>query len=174
MSSFYSEIYKLKNILRKGWLLWGASDASTGRVESDAEHTLSMALLAMEIMAKKKLDLDELKVYKMILIHELCEIDPGDHTPYDGITPSEKQRLEDECIKRIAEEHDMPEILELWTEFKEYSTPEAIFVKKLDKVDTVAQSKIYADQIKNEDLFNEFYINHKEKVSGFDEFIDSI
>ena len=53
MSKLYEEIFKLKTVLRKGWLMRGAADKESGRVESDAEHTFSMALLALEIMAKR-------------------------------------------------------------------------------------------------------------------------
>lgn len=158
MSKLYCEIYKLKNILRKGWLIRDAGNISTGRVESDAEHTFSMCILAMEIMAKsdKYNNLDELKVYKMILAHELCEIDAGDHTPFDKITKQEKYDMELACVKRIATECEMPELLSLWLEFEENKTAEAQFVKKIDKLDAIMQSKIYSKERKNNELFDEF------------------
>ena len=49
------------------------------------------------------------------------------------ITKKEKYEKEYACVKRIAEQYEMPEILELWKEFEENITPEAQFVKKLDK-----------------------------------------
>ena len=123
-------------------------------------------------MKKQNLKLNELKVYKMILVHELCEVDTGDFTPYDKITHEEKYSLERKCMIRIAKECDMPEIIELWEEFEANNSPEAKFVKKLDKLDAVMQSKIYANQSNNESLFDEFYTYSKDKISEFDEFID--
>ena len=57
MSKFYEEITKLKEVLRSGWILRGVDKG--GRVESDAEHTFSMCLLAMEIIKRRNLKLDE-------------------------------------------------------------------------------------------------------------------
>lgn len=158
MSELYYEIYKLKNLLRKGWLIRHAGNIETGRVESDAEHTFSMCILAMEIMTKsdKYKNLDQLKVYKMILVHELCEIDPGDHTPYEKISKQEKYNMEFACVKRISRECDMPELLELWQEFEENKSPEAMFVKKIDKLDAIMRAKIYSEERKNYTWFNDF------------------
>ena len=70
MTQFYKEIFKLKNILRKGWLDRNACDIISKRFESDAEHVFSMAMLALDIMHKENLKLDEANVLKMILYHE--------------------------------------------------------------------------------------------------------
>ena len=174
MSKFYSEIYKLKNVLRKGWLIRNAHNIETGRVESDAEHTFSMCMLAMEIMSKsdKYKNLDQLKVYKMILVHELCEIDAGDHTPYDNISKQEKYDMEFACVKRIAEQCDMPELLDLWQEFEKKESNEAMFVKKIDRLDAIIQAKIYSKEIKDEDLFNQFKNYSKTIADEFEEYIN--
>ena len=152
MNKFYLEIYKLKNLLRKGWLDMNAHDVSTGRVESDAEHTFSMALLTMEIMEKSKKysNLDKLKVYEMVLVHELCEIDAGDHTPRDDISQQEKYELELAGVKRLAKEYKMPNLLKLWLEFKNDKSAEAEFVRKLDRLDAILQAEIY------DELLSEF------------------
>lgn len=166
MSRLYEEIYKLKNILRKGWLMRGAKDAETGRVESDAEHTFSMAILAIEIMQKENLQLDELKVIKMVLFHELCEIDAGDHTPFEDLTKEQKFKMEKAGVERIARECEMPEILQIWLEFEKGETHEAKFVKAVDKLDAIMQSKIYGGGEKS-DLFNEFFNYSKNKIGPF-------
>lgn len=169
MSKLYEEIYKLKNILRKGWVIRGACDKQTNRVESDAEHTFSMAILALEILHKENLKLDELKVIKMCLYHEICEVDNGDVTPYDNITKQQKYAQEYNCIKRIADECDMPEILEIWCEFENGETKEAKFVKIIDKLDAVMQSKIYSDKGL---LFDEFYKNAEQIIKDYKKYID--
>ena len=114
------------------------------------------------MMAKNDLKLDQLKVLKMIAYHELGEIDTGDITPVDNVDRSEKYKKELEGVKRIANEYEMPEILDLWLEFEENKTPEAQFVKKLDKFDCVLQSKVYSEIYDRPELFNEFKTNGKD------------
>ena len=155
MTKLFDEIFKMKNLLRRGWTLRNIPN----RTESDAEHCFSMIVLALEIMAKNDLKLDQLKVVKMIAYHEIGEIDAGDFTPVDNITKKEKYEKEYACVKRIAEQYEMPEILELWKEFEENITPEAQFVKKLDKFDCVLQSKVYSEIYDKPELFEEFKTN---------------
>ena len=56
----------------------------------------------------------------------------------------------------------MPEILDFWLEYEENKTPEAQFVKKLDKFDCVLQSKVYSELYDRPELFEEFKENGKE------------
>lgn len=169
MSAFYKEIYKLKEILRRGWVLRGLAD---NRVESDAEHVFSMCLLAMEIIKKKKLELDQLKVYKLILCHELGEIDVGDLTPVDGVDKETKHQKEMDCIIRIVEECEMPEILELVKEYNQRETKEAKFVKIIDKLDCVLQAKLYSEKYNRPEIYEEFYGNAYETIKDYIEFIE--
>lgn len=159
MTKFFDEIFKMKNLLRRGWVLRNIPN----RTESDAEHCYSMIMLALELMSKNDLKLDELKVLKMIAYHELGEIDAGDTTPVDNIPKSVKYAKELEGVTRISKEYDIPEILEVWKEFEENKTPEAQFVKKLDKFDCVLQSKIYSEKYDKPDLFEEFKANNKDE-----------
>lgn len=157
--NFYNEIFKMKNILRRGWINRGVK----GRIESDAEHTMSMIWTALVFMSKNNLSLDQLKVIKMIAFHDLCEIDVGDIIPKDKIDAKTKSIKEQDCIKRLAKEYDIEDIEKLWVEFEENKTPEAQFVKKLDKFDAVLQAKAYVDQeLTSEKTFEEFFENHKE------------
>ena len=167
----YQELYKLKNTIRKGWLIRDAK-SETGRVESDAEHCFSMALLGIEIMQKENLPIDQQKTMKMILFHELGEAKIGDITPFDGVTKEEKFQQEKLAVEQIAKECDMPEILSLWLEFEEGESAEAKFVNMLDKFDSVMQSKIYSDEAKDgEKIFKEFYNRYFEKFKKFDKYL---
>lgn len=157
-NNFYEEIFALKNVIRRGWILRNVE----GRLESDAEHTMSMVFLAIFLMQKNDLKLDELKVIKMAAFHELCEIDAGDVTPVDHVDKKTKYENELRAIERISSEYDMPEIKELWLEFEENKTPEAQFVKKLDKFDAVMQAKIYSEKgLAKPEVYEEFYQNSK-------------
>lgn len=159
MNNFYKEIYKLKNIERKGWKIRQVCEPSTKRTESDAEHTCSMCLLALKIINQEKLNLNTEKVLKMCLYHELCEIDTGDHTLLENIPSAEKYKNEFLATERISNVFQMPEILDIWQEFENKQTPEAKFVKIIDKLDAVIQAKIYAEKNNRQDVFIEFYNN---------------
>ena len=166
MSKLFDEVFKMKNLLRRGWTLRDIPN----RTESDAEHCYSMTMLALELMSKNDLKLDQLKVLKMIAYHEIGEIDAGDFTPVDNISRKEKYDKEYIGVKRIAEQYEMPEILALWEEFEENKTPEAQFVKRLDKFDCVLQSKVYSEIYNKPELFEEFksngieYYEHMKKL----------
>lgn len=158
MTKLFDEVFKMKNLLRRGWVLCNIPN----RTESDAEHCYSMIMLALEIMSKNDLKLDQLKVLKMIAYHELGEIDAGDFTPADNISKEDKYNKELIGVTRISNEYEMPEILELWKEFEECKTAEAQFVKKLDKFDCVLQSKVYSEKYDRPELFEEFKSNGKD------------
>jgi putative hydrolase of HD superfamily len=153
----YGEVFELKKIERTGW----KKRQVQGRRESDAEHIFSMTILALEIIAKNNLKLNVEKVLKLIAYHEFGEVDTGDLTPFCGVSREEKFKLEKAGVKRIAKDHNMPEIEKLWLEFEECKTPEAIFVKKIDKYDTVRQARLYAQEQNRPELYEEFYNNQK-------------
>lgn len=167
---FYNEITKLKNILRKGWLVQDVME-KCGRVESDAEHVFSMTMLALYIINKEKLNLNQERVLKMIAYHELCEIDYGDHTPMENIPVKEKYDNETKCVKRLANQYHIREILDYWYEFKEQKTLEAQFVYKMDKLDALMQSKVYAEQSNAPELFEDFKGNNLKIYNEFKKYL---
>lgn len=165
----YEEIAKLKQILRKGWKIRNVSHNS--RVESDAEHCYSMSMLALEIMSKENLNLDQAKVLKMVNYHEIGEIDFGDHTPFDNVSMEEKYANEYNCVKRIAESYNMPEMLTIWQEYQEGISPESQFVRKIDKLDAIKQAKIYSKLTGNDSLYKEFYNFYPHIVDEFEKYL---
>ena len=168
--ALYDEISKMKNIIRQGWIVENVS--INNRFESDAEHTFSTILLALEIIHKEQLNLDQAKVMKMLAFHDLCEIDNGDLLPFEGISKSEKYNKELRCIKRLSKQYNMPEILELWLEFSENETPEAKFVKKIDRLDFIMQAKQYSRQCKKPELLETVCGNYPELTSEFKKYIE--
>lgn len=169
---FYDELYKMKNIVRRGWLLRDVYDKETLRAESDAEHVFSMTMIAWKIMEEEKLNLNHEKVLKLILCHELGEIDVGDITPADKISRSDKYDKEIVAVERISTKYDMPKFKELWLEFEENKTPEAKFVKILDKLDAVLQCKIYSKMHNKPEVYEEFYNNAKEIIKGYEKYLE--
>ena len=156
MIEFYNEISKLKTIERKGWKD-NIHNLKIERNESVAEHSFSIMMLALKIMKKENLKLDENKVLKMCLYHDLCEIYSGDISPFDNISKQNKFELELNAIKQVSNIAQMEDIEELWIEFEQQITPEAKFVKAMDKLDAVMQAKLYAEINNKPELFHEFY-----------------
>ena len=99
--SFYMQYNHLKNIYRQGWLKVRIGLEHREKCESVADHSFSMALLAITMIEKYKLPYDTLKCIKMCIIHELGEIYAGDYTPYDNITKEEKHLKEKEAIQKV-------------------------------------------------------------------------
>ena len=89
---------QLKNIYRQGWLKVRIGLEHKDKCESVADHSFSVALLALTIIEKNHLNLDALKCIKMGIIHELGEVYAGDYTPFDNITLEEKHNKEKEAI----------------------------------------------------------------------------
>lgn len=127
---FITEIDKLKQILRNTILM----DAS--RRENDAEHTWHMAVCAMlfsEYANEKNLDM--LKVLKMIMIHDVVEIDAGDIFAYDDKGHLNKVEREQKAAQRIfglLPDDQKEEFTNLWDEFEEYQTSEAQYAHLVD------------------------------------------
>jgi len=128
---FIVEIDKIKHITRKTMLMDGT------RHENDAEHSWHlgvMAILLSEYSNKK--DLDVLRVLKMVLVHDIVEIDAGDTFCYDEKGCLDKREREEKAADRIfgiLPEDQGREIRDLWEEFEECETPEARFANALDR-----------------------------------------
>ena len=142
--SFYMQYNHLKNIYRQGWLKVRIGLEHKEKCESVAEHSFSMALLAITIIEKYKLSYDVLKCMKMCIIHELGEIYAGDYTPYDNITKEEKHNQERQAMKKVLKSIDFDnDFLDIWEEFEKRETKEAKFVKNLDELEFILQAAAY-------------------------------
>ena len=142
--SFYMKYNQLKNIYRQGWLKVRIGLEHASKCESVADHSFSVALLALTIIERKKLKLDAFKCLKMGIIHELGEVYAGDYTPYDDITKEEKHIREKEAILEVLNSLDEDnDYLEIWEEFEENKTPEAIFIKNIDQLEFLLQASAY-------------------------------
>ncbi|MCX7920923.1 MAG: HD domain-containing protein [Clostridia bacterium] len=129
---FILEIDRLKHIFRQNYL----SDGS--RNENDAEHSWHIAVMAMllsEHISAENIDI--LKVIKMVLIHDLVEIDAGDTYCYDekaGMDKAEREQKAADRLFGILPEDQTQEFMELWEEFEKQSTPESRFAAVLDRL----------------------------------------
>lgn len=101
-----------------------------------------MALIAPDIPG-----INRDRCVKMAIVHDIAEAIVGDITPFDGVSKSEKSRMEKEALdhmcKLLGGESRAKEIVELWTEYEENSSPEAKIVKDFDKVEMILQALEY-------------------------------
>jgi len=136
--AFLLEVDKVKNIIRRTRIL------DNSRYENDAEHSWHLAVMAM-ILSPYANDpnLNVLKVLKMVLIHDLVEIDAGDTYLYDTHLKQEKARKEARAAERIFGLLPSPqreELHALWMEFEARETPEAAFAASLDRLEPLLQN----------------------------------
>ncbi len=128
---FLVEIDKLKGVLRQTWLI------DRSRRENDAEHSWHLAVMAL-LLAEHAAgsDLDLLRVVKMLLIHDLVEIDAGDTLVYDQAEAAAKADREQQAAERIFRilPPDQASLFRrLWEEFEARRTPESRFAAALDR-----------------------------------------
>ncbi|GAB3898730.1 HD domain-containing protein [Spirosoma agri] len=134
---FIKEVDKLKYILRKTKLF--ASD----RNENDAEHSWHLSLMAIVLAEHANFPIDVLKVIKMLLIHDLVEIDAGDTFIYDTQKSHDNTVEERQAAKRIfglLPDHQAAELIALWEEFEEQQTNEAKFARAMDRLEPLLQN----------------------------------
>ena len=148
---FYVLCNKLKNTIRTGWLDW---NVNCDRIESVAEHIYGVQMLAIAIKSEYQYDIDIMKVIYMLAIHELGETIIGDLTHFQ-ITKEEKEKIEHEAVHNILSNLiDGDYIEELFLEFDEHKSKEAIFAYQCDKLECDLQCKIY-DENNYVDLTNQ-------------------
>ena len=129
--SFIMELDKIKKIGRQTYL----SDAS--RKENDAEHSWHLALMAFVLADYANEKIDVLKTIKMVVLHDVIEIDAGDTYAYDTEGNKTKRERELKAADRIfglLPKEQEREYRGLWDEFEEMETAEAKFANTLDKV----------------------------------------
>ena len=133
----------LKNLYRQGWLVPIIGLDAENRVESDADHSWSVAMLSMSIIQKYNLDLDLEKCVMLSLVHELGEIYAGDFIP-NQVSKEEKHKLEEEAVDSLLNEVTFDNSFKkLWHEYENQLSEEAIFVKQVDKLEPILQAVAY-------------------------------
>ena len=142
---FMMEIDKLKTISRKTIL----TDLS--REENSAEHSwhIAMAVVLFSEYAKDQ-EIDWYRVIKMLLIHDLVEIDAGDTYCYDDQGRQDQDRREQEAAERIFKilpPDQSRSFRALWNEFENRDTPESKYANALDRVQPFLQNYFTKGQI---------------------------
>jgi len=170
--NFFTEIGKLKNMPRRGWVIRNIKNP-----ESIADHTFRVAIMAWFLGEKKNNNLNMEKIIKMALIHDLCEVYAGDATPYDSILTKDKKKLKEiiktwprfseQKKKRLTEQKhkkekagleklikNLPAKLKnetkmLWMDYENGLSKEGRFFKQTDRIENFLQAMEYTKNNKN-------------------------
>ncbi|AKH95486.1 HD domain-containing protein [Elizabethkingia anophelis] len=130
---FILAVDALKNVQRRNY------NADDSRRENTAEHSWQIVILAQILYpyAKNKDQVDLLRVIRMLSIHDLVEINAGDTFIFDEEQMKGKFEREKIAAKKIFGILDEPlqsEFYNMWIEFEEEETPDAIFACSIDRI----------------------------------------
>ncbi|TGD45134.1 HD domain-containing protein [Pseudotabrizicola sediminis] len=136
--AFLNEADRLKSVLRATTLVDGS------RVENSGEHSWHLALYALVLADHAAAGVDINRVIRMLLIHDLVEIDVGDVPIHSAnglahgsaTTMAAEQRAADRIFGLLPSDL-RDDLRAMWQEFEAAETPDAIFAKSLDRVQPV-------------------------------------
>lgn len=135
--AFLDEVDRLKTILR-------ASPIGDGsRRENSAEHSWHIAIYALVLadQAGPQVRID--RVIRMLLLHDIVEIDAGDvpiHMAHDPAEQEAKERVAADRLFGLLPPDQGRDFRALWEEFEAAESPDAVFAKALDRVQPILQN----------------------------------
>lgn len=128
---FIVEVDRLKEVLRQNVV------TVSRRRENDAEHSWHLCLCVLVLAEHANAPgLDVLRILKMLILHDVVEIDAGDTFAYDAVGVSTQHEREDCAAGRIfglLPEDQAREFRALWDEFEARQTAEARFAVAVDR-----------------------------------------
>ncbi|WP_265500551.1 HD domain-containing protein [Paracoccus beibuensis] len=139
--AFLAEADQLKSVYRANTLVNGS------RRENSAEHSWHLALYALILGCVADADVDPARVIRMLLIHDLVEIDVGDvplHSAagqaHGSVAIQEAEAIAARRIFGLLPQAQAHEFLALWSEFEAAASPDAVFAKALDRCQPAIQN----------------------------------
>ena len=126
------ELDQLKSILRRTRV-----KSAQGRLENSAEHSWHVALMAILMEEHANESVNIARVVKMLLLHDVVEIDAGDTFVYDTAASkvqAEKELVAAQRLFALLPNDQGQELLELWLEFERAESADAKFGKALDRI----------------------------------------
>ena len=129
--NFLLEIDKLKSIIRRSLLVDGS------RLENTAEHSWHLAMLVLTLAPHAGPEVDPLHAMKLLLVHDIVEIDAGDTFAYDVAGHEDKEERETAAAERIfglLPDDQAVELRALWDEYEARDTPTAVFAYACDRL----------------------------------------
>ncbi len=134
---FLREIDRLKGVLRRTALI------DRSRRENSAEHSWHLAVMAVTLGEYAPPGADLCRIVRMLLVHDIVEVDAGDTFAYDPAAHADKADRERAAADRIfglLPEDTGAELRALWDEFEEAVTPDARFANALDRFQGLLQN----------------------------------
>ena len=126
------ELDQLKSVLRRTRV-----KSADRRLENSGEHSWHVALMAVLMQEHANTPIDIARVMKMLLIHDVVEIDAGDTFVYDTAASQEQAEKEIRAAERLfgmLPSDQEQELLALWHEFEAAQTDDAKYAKALDRL----------------------------------------
>lgn len=134
---FITELDKLKAVTRQN------NPVGIKRRENSAEHSWQVALLALTLEKYSPKTIEISRVVKMLLLHDIVEIDAGDTILYDESGREAKEVEELNAARRIfglLPKETGDEFLKIWIEFETRESDEAVFAYSMDRLMPVIQN----------------------------------
>ncbi len=131
--AFLREADKLKSVLRASRLIDGS------RRENSAEHSWHIMLYALVLSDQAGPDVDINRVLRMLLLHDIVEIDAGDapiHGDVDHAAMAAREAAAADRLFGFLPDDQATHFRALWDEFEAAATPDAIFAKSIDRLQT--------------------------------------
>ena len=128
--AFVLEVDRLKGVERRGYVADGS------RRENTAEHSWTLALLALLLAEHAAEPVDVATVVRMVVIHDIVEVDAGDTYVYDVAGRAAKDAREEAAADRLyglLPGDQGAELRALWDEFEHGTSAEARFARSLDR-----------------------------------------
>ncbi|KAK3113372.1 hypothetical protein LTR53_009388 [Teratosphaeriaceae sp. CCFEE 6253] len=147
---FLHLLARLKTTKREGWRRFGINHG-----ESIADHMYRMSIITLLCPPTLASRLDIARCTRMALVHDMAEALVGDITPVDGVSKVEKSRRETETMDYLCRDlmggvhkgfGQAEAIREVWQEYEDGVTEEAVFVHDVDKMELLLQMMEYERQ----------------------------
>lgn len=132
---FIITLDKLKNIQRRSYLVSGE------RTENSAEHSWHIALMALLLAEYSNEDIDVEKTARMLLVHDIIEIEAGDTYCYDDVVDQKlrEEKAADQLFSMLPDDQAVM-MRALWDEFESGESPESRFAAAMDRLMPLLQS----------------------------------
>lgn len=131
---FLLEADRLKSVIR------GSRIADGSRRENTAEHSWHLTLFALVLREWAVGEVDAGRVVRMLILHDLVEIECGDTPLFDAVgaaTQDARERLAADKVFGLLPPDQTQELRGLWEEFEAAATPDAKFAKALDRLQPI-------------------------------------
>ena len=129
--AFLVEIDRLKQVLRRTRLVGGE------RLENSAEHSWHIAMIALVLAEYANEPIDVGRVIKLLLVHDIVEIDAGDTFAYDMngyLDKAEREQAAADRIFGLLPPDQCQELRALWDEFESQASADARFANLCDRL----------------------------------------